>query len=1043
MINFNDLSIRKKMIAIIVLTCSVILFVGFGILIVNEIITSKEELLERSMVEARFIGEYCVVYLSFNDKDGAEKILKNVESIPTILVVRIYDANNILFSEFKRPDQEIFITELKTETFSEFAKDHLHIFQPIFYDNQFYGTIYLKVSTEELNKSITNFVVLMIGLIIILVVLSYFAASKLQSIISGPILDLANATKKISKEADYSLKMKKKCDDEVGTLYDGFNNMLEQIHTREKERKQAEEFLRKSESFLKQIIESMSNGFSILDENGVHIDANLALCKMTGFAKEELIGVGPPHPYWPEEEYESIQKAFVKISQGIFESFEFIFKNKNGKRFPVLVNPSEIKDKEGHVVCNFATVMDITERKQAEEALRTSQNFLDNIIEHSPHAMWISDASGTLIRLNEACRNLLHITNDEVVGKYNILKDTIVIEQGNLPLVKKVFEENKIARFSLEYDTTQLKSLKLRDKTSLSLDVTISPVLNTEGKVINAIIQHIDITERVIFEKKQTLTTKILSILNRPNEWQQLVKDILEEIKKFTDFEAVGIRLKEGEDFPYFETNGFPSHFVNMERYLCIKDSNGKIIRDSEKKPILECMCGNVISGRTDQSLSFFTERGSFWSNNTTELLTSTSEEDRQSHTRNRCNGEGYESVALVPIHSGNERIGLLQFNDKRPNRFTLNLIEFFEEIGLTIGIAFNRMQSEKKIKESEERFRSLFEQAAIGVAQIESKTGKYIRVNEKYCSLLGYSKNELLTLDSKELVHPEDLSLELESIKKLYQGEIKDFTLEERYIHKSGLVTWINLTVSPLWTNGLKHDYYIAVIEDITEQRKATELIKASLQEKEILLREIHHRVKNNMQIISSLLKLQINYVDNKEVIAAFEDSNFRIRSMSLVHEKLYGSHNLSRIDFKEYIQTLTNELARANNVDISKIQVDVTDIAAVSLDIDNAIPCGLLINELVSNAFKYAFPGYKNWKDSKKGVIKIILCTTGLDDIELEVSDNGVGLPEDFNMLESKTLGLHLVSILVENQLKGRLEVSSENGAKFKIKFKEKTNG
>lgn len=294
-----------------------------------------------------------------------------------------------------------------------------------------------------------------------------------------------------------------------------------------------------------------------------------------------------------------------------------------------------------------------------------------------------------------------------------------------------------------------------------------------------------------------------------------------------------------------------------MERYLCIKDSNGKIIRDSEKKPILECMCGNVISGRTDQSLSFFTERGSFWSNNTTELLTSTSEEDRQSHTRNRCNGEGYESVALVPIHSGNERIGLLQFNDKRPNRFTLNLIEFFEEIGLTIGIAFNRMQSEKKIKESEERFRSLFEQAAIGVAQIESKTGKYIRVNEKYCSLLGYSKNELLTLDSKELVHPEDLSLELESIKKLYQGEIKDFTLEERYIHKSGLVTWINLTVSPLWTNGLKHDYYIAVIEDITEQRKATELIKASLQEKEILLR----RFTIGLKIICRLFQVCSNY--------------------------------------------------------------------------------------------------------------------------------------------------------------------------------------
>ena len=254
MINFTDLSIRKKIIGIILLTSAVIMIVGFGIVISNEIRTAKKELIERSQVDAGFIGEYCVIYLSFNDKEGAEKILKNVESIPTISAVRIYDENNNLFSEFKRPGEEIFPIELKTEQFSEFAKDHLHIFQPILFENQFYGTVFLKISTEALNQRIANFIILMIGLIMGLVLLSYFVGSKLQNIISGPILDLANATQKISKDADYSFRVQKKGGDEVGALYDGFNNMLEQIQIREIEREKAQVELQKYQEHLEELV---------------------------------------------------------------------------------------------------------------------------------------------------------------------------------------------------------------------------------------------------------------------------------------------------------------------------------------------------------------------------------------------------------------------------------------------------------------------------------------------------------------------------------------------------------------------------------------------------------------------------------------------------------------------------------------------------------------------------------------------------------------------------------------------------------------------
>jgi PAS domain S-box-containing protein len=139
---------------------------------------------------------------------------------------------------------------------------------------------------------------------------------------------------------------------------------------------------------------------------------------------------------------------------------------------------------------------DITERKRAEEVLRNSEAFLDSIIEHSPHAMWISDSQGTLIRLNQACRDLLRITEGEVVGKYNVLEDTIVAEQGYMPLVRRVFEQREIARFTLEYDSARLETLELKEHVSAVLDVTISPVLDANGRVIHAIVQHVDITER-------------------------------------------------------------------------------------------------------------------------------------------------------------------------------------------------------------------------------------------------------------------------------------------------------------------------------------------------------------------------------------------------------------------------------------------------------------------------------------------------------------------------------------------------------------------
>jgi GAF domain-containing protein len=192
----------------------------------------------------------------------------------------------------------------------------------------------------------------------------------------------------------------------------------------------------------------------------------------------------------------------------------------------------------------------------------------------------------------------------------------------------------------------------------------------------------------VELEKYQNLTPQLLNLVNKTDNKTDFIKEILYFIKVVTGFEAVGIRLREGQDFPYFETIGFSKDFVKAERYLCARDQAGELIRDSEGNPYLECMCGNILSGRTNPSLPFFTEGGSFWTNSTTELLASTTKEDRQGRTRNRCNSEGYESVALIPLRYGKNIIGLLQLNDSRKDIFTSNLIRFFEGVGSSIGIA-------------------------------------------------------------------------------------------------------------------------------------------------------------------------------------------------------------------------------------------------------------------------------------------------------------------------------------------------------------------
>ncbi len=239
----------------------------------------------------------------------------------------------------------------------------------------------------------------------------------------------------------------------------------------------------------------------------------------------------------------------------------------------------------------------------------------------------------------------------------------------------------------------------------------------------------------------------------------------------------------------------------------------------------------------------------------------------------------------------------------------------------------------------------------------------------------------------------------------------------------------YYNLSVSPIY--GMRGDLKarILLIQDITDRKQAEDRMIASLHEKEVLLKEVHHRVKNNLQIISALLSLQSSYITDEDIIKIFRDSQNRIKSMALVHENLYRSKDLDKVDFNEYIKQLVSNLSQSYGDLAGKIDFKVNS-ENVFLNINTAIPCGMIINELVSNSLKHAFP------DGRRGEVCIDLSSED-DGFRLVVSDNGIGIKGGLNIKESKTLGFRLIDTLVK-QIDGKMSLDATNGTRCEIHFK-----
>ncbi|RKX74082.1 MAG: hypothetical protein DRP87_17645, partial [Spirochaetes bacterium] len=373
------------------------------------------------------------------------------------------------------------------------------------------------------------------------------------------------------------------------------------------------------------------------------------------------------------------------------------------------------------------------------------------------------------------------------------------------------------------------------------------------------------------------------------------------------------------------------------------------------------------------------------------------------------CCADG--SVRNVVVH------GYPLFNEKGD---LTQIIEY------NIDITRNK-ELERELAESEIRYRCLVEQSLTGIFVIQEE--KFTYVNPGFAKIFGYNQQEMLELPSAfDLFVGEDVERSRKNIRKCITGE-KEFCLGTyRGSHHSGKILDLEFYVRKIVIG--TDSAIMGTVIDITERKQAERKLKASLKEKEVLLKEIHHRVKNNLQVISSMLSLQSSYIKNKKNVVSFlQDCQSRVHSMALVHDLLYKSEDFPRININRYIENLVSYILDSYDVFTGRIRMR-KKAEEIELDLDTAIPVGLILTELVSNSIKHAFP------EGEEGEIEIKLFKETAGNIILEVRDNGVGLPGELDIEKTGRFGLELVDVLIK-KLQGSAYLNTEEGTWWKISF------
>jgi PAS domain S-box-containing protein len=390
------------------------------------------------------------------------------------------------------------------------------------------------------------------------------------------------------------------------------------------------------------------------------------------------------------------------------------------------------------------------------EALRQSQAELAavqaryfDLYELAPAGYCTLSENGLILEANLAIATLLGAARSMMI-KQSFSRFILPDDQDIYYLHRKQLLETG------EYDAYDLRMVK-KDGTIFWAHLSCSAARDAGSSPLCRIVIN-DITERKFQEEERDLAARLIVLINTPGDFRERMSELTVLLHGWSGCAAVGIRLREGDDYPYFETCGFPPAFVQAENHLCAYGPDGKILRDDKDVPILECMCGNILRGRFDPAKPFFTAHGSFWSNNTTALLASTTAADCQARTRNRCNGIGYESVALIPLRSGDQVFGLLQFNDCHSNRFTPSLIAHFERMADSLATALSQRQAVEEMLASNELLKLFVRHSPVYcyIKDVNSTRSLVLHASDNFQQMIGIPGSEMIGRTMEDLYSPE-----------------------------------------------------------------------------------------------------------------------------------------------------------------------------------------------------------------------------------------------------------------------------------------------
>lgn len=420
-------------------------------------------------------------------------------------------------------------------------------------------------------------------------------------------------------------------------------------------------------------------------------------------------------------------------------------------------------------------------RRQLEDTQVLARATLDAL----PDRIVIVDQDALIVSANREWTNF--------ICQIELLDEGDIVGRSYLELLKSVSKDN-VDPSSVEQFIQGVMDVLSGQKDCFTLLYQFADlhfggrvVSMTIGGVRHAVIIHADETERERIRGRQQLLNDIFYRLNQRGDQEEMLQETVDSIYRYTGLDAVGLRLHDGDDFSYAVTKGYSDAFLEGERFICSYDCDG------DNRPALQCLCGAVISGRTDPSLSCFSKNGSFWTNSMSELVKAAPDLKLPGAIRTGCLDEGYESVAMFPLLAGEELVGLLQLCDRRPGFFEEGQLRFFEKLGTAVGVEIQQARTEKALRESEQNLRHVISSIRDGLWDWDMINDR-VTCSPQWFQMLGYDPDEFLVSWCKfeALLYPEDVPSVNEAARAYFCGETELYSVRFRMLRKDGSFAWV-----------------------------------------------------------------------------------------------------------------------------------------------------------------------------------------------------------------------------------------------------------